>query len=226
MKKHWIQKYLLVAVVALVAIAAWADIADPGTRALSHAEWEERQTRMQEQAKEQQERENTVQEGICSDDIAFALVVVSPFLFGTLTYIELGRAIRLRRRKYLIGTAITFLLLVLSVVIWYQRLFIHSSERFAKMFAVDDPREPRIVDAKKGESYEEYQKRANRIVYHHCNRCDKPKKSYWSRGVWRGGYWLCPDCDKGEMTCSKCGAQKKPEAWMRGFEWVCPNCEK
>ena len=80
------------------------------------------------------------------------------------------------------------------------------------------------IEARKGESYEEYLKRANRIIHHHCDRCDKPMKNYWH------DYWLCPDCDKGEMTCSKCGAQKEQEPmgpyWQYGFEWICPNCDK
>ena len=81
-----------------------------------------------------------------------------------------------------------------------------------------------VVAAREGESYEEYLKRANRIAHHHCNRCDKPMKKYWP------DYWLCPDCDKGKMTCQKCGAQKEQEGlglhWQDGFKWLCPNCDK
>lgn len=82
----------------------------------------------------------------------------------------------------------------------------------------------RVVETREGESYEEYLKRANRIIHHHCNRCDKPMRDYWH------DYWRCPNCDKDEMTCSKCGAGKvqvsKGMYWQMGFEWLCPNCDK
>ena len=80
------------------------------------------------------------------------------------------------------------------------------------------------VEIRKGESYEEYLKRANRIIHHHCGICDKPMKDYWR------DYWRCPDCNKGEMTCSKCGAQKEQQPLglyrLDGFKWMCPNCDK
>ena len=85
------------------------------------------------------------------------------------------------------------------------------------------------VEVEKGETYEEYLKRANRIINHLCDRCDKPMRDYWH------DYWRCPDCDKDEMTCSKCGAGKVQEKvserkgkyhWQMGIEWLCPNCDK
>ena len=73
------------------------------------------------------------------------------------------------------------------------------------------------VEVETGETYDEYVKRANRIIYHHCTKCDNPMKEY------ARGYWLCPNCDKGVMSCSKCGVQIRL-AWQDRVIWKCPNC--
>lgn len=79
-----------------------------------------------------------------------------------------------------------------------------------------------IVEVCPDESYEEYRKRAERIIFHHCKRCDKPMKEYGHY------YWLCPDCDKKIMTCHSCGAKKdlvlKGRYWQEGYKWRCSNC--
>ena len=60
----------------------------------------------------------------------------------------------------------------------------------SSMFGVYDLNYSHPVETKPYETYNEYVKRANRIIFHHCPKCDKPMKS----GYCFQRYWYCDAC--------------------------------
>lgn len=254
MKRRQIGKWLMLMVMLLVATVTWGDLAVPPPRVLSHSEW---LTAMG--IRTSVLPRSVVLYLLLAIFLVIFLVVLifsrqhrkiyllllawwAPLAFfipityeweewSVLDLSILGVSLVsclvpvvyfFLARKFGQGV-FSLIVLPIAYVIFWRFMFI-LLEAHPSFVGQSFPTTSNTIATRDGESYEEYLKRANRIIHHHCDKCDKPMKNYWH------DYWRCPDCDKDEMTCSKCGAQKEQEPmgpyWQYGFEWVCPDCDK
>ena len=241
MKRQMIVKCLFVAAIVLTVVGAWADVIRPSPRALTHAEW----TKAMRQdsillrltipcsfletflvvlvVAARRKRPSYLVWFVCCAPAVLLVPVFRNALWGNLAFFSvfgvsaaswlLSFLLYLSVRKHVKGMCA----LLAVPIVFFVWIWLWCYLEVGDMFDVS-------VETKAGETYEESLKRANRIIHHHCERCDKPMKDYWH------DYWRCPDCNKGEMTCSICDTPKEQEPmgpyWQYGFKWICPNCDK
>ena len=205
MKRNKIATCLWLAIVALAAVFGRADVCPRPSRvsyhALSRSAWEREianQERKQEQVKVQQEQRKRLQErwqrwqvwlgktgvgklhGIYRN-LPSVLQLSSPLIFGILASVYLYWSIRLRRRRYFVGMALTFLLLILSCTFLYVEILsmsisvayyddsnsVREQKNNENSIREDyEINEDVTVDPELGESYEEYLKRVHGLGAH------------------------------------------------------------
>ena len=109
-------------------------------------------------------------------NVPAALKLTAPFIFGVLASVYLYWSIRLRRRRYFVGMALTFLLLVLSCTFLYVDILSMSISvaHYDDSNLVRQPtfnpqseiKEDVTVYPELGESYEEYLERVDGLGAH------------------------------------------------------------
>ena len=217
MRRQLIVKCLLVAIVMLAAVGAWADLASPTPRALSHAEWmlAMRQDSMLVRLSihcsfmamflvvlvmaARRKRPSYLVWFVCCSPAVLLVPVFRKAFWGDLAFFSvfgvsaaswlLSFLWFLSAKKRVKG--LCALLVVPIVFFAWIGLWLYLE--MGDMFDVAG-RDGRPVETKAGETYEEYLKRANRKIFHLCPKCDAPMKS----GYALMRYWYCDSCGYGK----------------------------
>jgi len=216
MKRVLSLKWGLATIAALLVLSAGADVYVPPPRTLSHAEW---MMAMGHKAAplrfpvpcfalavllgawcvsvRRKRPSIMVWLACCAPAIFFVPIVHGEFwfdiiflsVFGVSTVswiVSVGLYFRLRKFVKCVGVLLAIPGVFVAVTV--AGIIVNQSRSYLLAAADISYRAP--VDPHPGETYDEYVKRANRIIHHHCPKCDKPMKSAY----YYGRYWYCDAC--------------------------------
>ena len=216
MKRVLSLKWGLVTIAALLALSAGADVYVPPPRTMSHAEW---MMAMGHNAASlrfavpcfalavllaawcvsvRRKRPSVmVCLACCAPAILFLPIVhgrswfditfLSAFGVSAVSWI-ISVVSYFRIRKSAKGVGVLLAIPVVFVAVTVAGIRVNKSRSY--LLAAGDLTYRPPVDPRPGETYDEYVKRANRIIYHHCPKCDKPMQSAYYYGC----YWYCDAC--------------------------------
>jgi len=209
-------KWVLATIAVTWALSAWADLCVPSPRTLSYAEW--RMAMGQDAVplrffvpcfalavllaawcvSVRRKRPSVmVWLACCAPAILFVPIVhgrswfditfLSAFGVSAVSWI-ISVASYFRIRKFAKGVGVLLAIPVVFVAVTVAGVSVNKSRSY--LFAEVDLAYRPPVDPRPGETYDEYVKRANRIIHHHCPKCDKPMESAYHYGR----YWYCNAC--------------------------------